>query len=220
MNNVMDLVSAKALTTYWQETVSNRIPYLGESLFPAKKKMGLDLAWIKGYKGLPIALKPSHFDTKATVRDRIGVKKIETEMPFFREAMTIKERDRQELLRFRENDPQNLYSTIISDIFDDRAQLIEGALIQGERMRMQLLVTGGISIVANNVDYTYNYDVDGEWTRNNYKALSETNTRCCTSTSHVYRETSTHCRRSSTRTAVTSWTTSSTLTAMTTQKQR
>lgn len=174
MNNVMDLVSAKALATYWNETVSNRIPYLGESLFPAKKKMGLDLAWIKGYKGLPIALKPSHFDTKATVRDRIGVKKIETEMPFFREAMTIKERDRQELLRFRENDPQNLYSTIISEIFDDRAQLIEGALIQGERMRMQLLVTGGISIVANNVDYTYKYDVDGEWTRNNYKALSGT----------------------------------------------
>lgn len=174
MNNVMDLVSAKALTTYWNETVSNRIPYLGESLFPAKKKMGLDLAWIKGYKGLPIALKPSHFDTKATVRDRIGVKKIETEMPFFREAMTIKERDRQELLRFRENDSQNLYSTIISEIFDDRAQLIEGALIQGERMRMQLLTTGGISIVANNVDYTYNYDVDGEWTKNNYKALSGT----------------------------------------------
>lgn len=172
MNSVMELVSAKALTTYWQETVSNRIPYLGESLFPAKKKMGLDLAWIKGYKGLPIALKPSHFDTKATVRDRIGVKKIETEMPFFREAMTIKERDRQELLRFRENDPQNLYSTIISEIFDDRAQLIEGALIQGERMRMQLLTTGGISIVANNVDYIYNYDVDGEWTKNNYKALS------------------------------------------------
>ena len=174
MNNVMELVSAKALTTYWQETTSNRVPYLGEGLFPAKKKMGLDLAWIKGYKGLPVALKPSHFDTKATVRDRIGVKKIETEMPFFREAMTIKERDRQELLRFRENDNQNLYGTIISEIFDDRAQLIEGALIQAERMRMQLLVTGGISIVANNVDYTYNYDVDGEWTRNNYKELSGT----------------------------------------------
>lgn len=174
MNSIMDLVSAKALTTYWQETVSNRIPYLGEGLFPAKKKRGLDLAWIKGYKGLPIALKPSHFDTKATVRDRIGVKKIETEMPFFREAMTIKERDRQELLRFRENDPQNLYSSIINEIFDDRAQLIEGALIQSERMRMQLLTTGGISIVANNVDYTYNYDVDGEWKKNNYLALSGT----------------------------------------------
>lgn len=174
MNSVMDLVSAKALTTYWQETVSNRVPYLGEGLFPSKKKMGLDLAWIKGYKGLPIALKPSTFDTKATVRDRIGVKKIETEMPFFREAMTIKERDRQELLRFRENDNQNLYSSIISEIFDDRAQLIEGALIQSERMRMQLLVTGGISIVANGVDYTYNYDVDGEWTRNNYREMSGT----------------------------------------------
>lgn len=174
MNSVMELVSAKALTTYWQETSSNRIPYLGEGLFPAKKKRGLDLAWIKGYKGLPVALKPSHFDTKATVRDRIGVKKVETEMPFFRESMTIKERDRQELLRFRENDNQNLYSSIISEIFDDRAQLIEGALIQSERMRMQLLTTGGISIVANNVDYTYNYDVDGEWKKNNYEQLSGT----------------------------------------------
>lgn len=174
MNSVMELVSAKALTTYWQETSSNRIPYLGEGLFPAKKKMGLDLAWIKGYKGLPVALKPSHFDTKATVRDRIGVKKVETEMPFFRESMTIKERDRQELLRFRENDNENLYNSIISEIFDDRTQLIEGALIQSERMRMQLLTTGGISIVANNVDYTYNYDVDGEWKKNNYEELSGT----------------------------------------------
>lgn len=174
MNNVMDLVNAKALTTYWQETVSNRIPYLGESLFPAKKKLGLDLAWIKGYKGLPIALKPSAFDTKATVRDRIGVKKIETEMPFFRESMTIKEKDRQELLRFRDDDSENLYSSLISEIFDDRNQLIEGALVQSERMRMQLLVTGGISIVANNVDYIYNYDVDGQWTANNYRVLSGT----------------------------------------------
>lgn len=182
MNNIMDLVSAKALTTYWQETVSNRVPYLGEGLFPSKKKMGLDLAWIKGYKGLPIALKPSHFDTKATVRDRIGVKKIETEMPFFREAMTIKERDRQELLRFRENDNQALYSSIISEIFDDRAQLIEGALIQAERMRMQLLVTGGISIIANGVDYTYNYDVDGEWTKNNYQEMSGTSMWSATET--------------------------------------
>ena len=174
MNNIMDLVSAKALTVYWQETISNRIPYLGESLFPAKKKLGLDLAWIKGYKGLPIALKPSAFDTKATVRDRIGVKKIETEMPFFRESMTIKEKDRQDLLRFRDDDSENLYSTLINEIFDDRSQLIEGALVQSERMRMQLLVSGGISIVANNVDYIYNYDVDGQWTANNYLALSGT----------------------------------------------
>jgi hypothetical protein len=171
MPSILELVNAKALSTYWQETVSNRIPYLGETLFPAKKKLGLDLAWIKGYNGLPVALKPSAFDTKATTRDRIGVKKIETEMPFFREAMTIKERDRQELLRFRENDNMGLYQSIISTIFDDRKNLIEGALIQSERMRMQLLTTGGISIKANGLDYTYNYDVDGQWKANNYKEL-------------------------------------------------
>lgn len=174
MNNVMDLVSAQALSVYWEETVSNRIPYLGEALFPAKQKAGLDLAWIKGYKGLPIALKPSYFDTKATVRDRIGVKKVETEMPFFREGMTIKEKDRQELLRFRDNDPQNLYSSIIAEIYDDANQLIEGALIQPERMRMQLITTGKISLSSNNMIYDYNFDIDGQWTANNYQILSGT----------------------------------------------
>lgn len=169
--NVMDLVSAKAISTYWQETKSNRIPYLGEALFPAKKKAGLDLAWIRGYKGLPIALKPSYFDTKATVRDRIGVKKVETDMPFFREAMTIKEKDRQELLRFRDSDA-NMYTAIIGEIYDDRKQLIEGALIQPERMRMQLLTSGKIVLNSNNMDYNYNYDVDGTWNANNYLELS------------------------------------------------
>lgn len=174
MNNVLDLVSAKALSTYWTETVSNRIPYLGEALFPAKKKLGLDLSWIKGHKGLPIALKPSYFDTKATVRDRIGVKKIETEMPFFRESMTIKEKERQELLRFREGDDQNLYATIIQEIYDDANQLIEGGLIQPERMRMQLITSGKISLSANNMVYDYDFDQDGSWLANNYVTLSGT----------------------------------------------
>ena len=45
-----------------------------------------------------VALQPSAFDTKASVRDRIGIAKIITEMPFFREAMRIGELERQELL--------------------------------------------------------------------------------------------------------------------------
>ena len=44
---------------------------------------------------------PSAFDAKATFRDRIGFEKLETEMPFFREGYKIKEKDRQEMLRYR-----------------------------------------------------------------------------------------------------------------------
>lgn len=151
------LFSPAAIGANWTENVSNRIPYLGEGLFPARKQAGLDLKWIKGSKGIPVSLMPSAFDAKATFRDRIGVSKIETEMPFFREGFKIKERDRQDILRAQSaNDPY--VNAAIARVFDDANELIEGALVVGERERMQLLfpVNGnvGITIQANGVDYT------------------------------------------------------------------
>jgi hypothetical protein len=89
------------ISVNWTEAQNNVLPYVGSQLFPAKKKAGLDLSWIKGAKGLPVTLMPSAFDAKATFRDRIGVGKLETEMPFFREGFKIKEKDRQEILRIQ-----------------------------------------------------------------------------------------------------------------------
>ena len=168
------LFSPAAIGANWTENVSNRIPYLGEGLFPARKQAGLDLKWIKGSKGIPVSLMPSAFDAKATFRDRIGVEKVETEMPFFREGFKLKERDRQDILRAQNaNDPY--VNAAIARVFDDARELIEGALVVGERERMQLLfpVNGnvGISIQANGVDYTYNYDPDGAWKTTNYFEL-------------------------------------------------
>ena len=165
------LFSPAALAANWTENVSNRIPYLGEGLFPARKQAGLDLKWIKGSKGIPVSLMPSAFDAKATFRDRIGVEKVETEMPFFREGFKIKERDRQDILRAQSpNDPY--VNAAISRVFDDSNNLIEGALVVSERERMQLLfpIDGlvGITIKANGVDYTYNYDPDGSWLLSNF----------------------------------------------------
>lgn len=173
MPNIFDMVTAPAIATYWTETASNRIPYLGEALFPVQKKLGLSLSWIKGYRGLPIALKPSAFDAKAHVRDRIGLSKIETEMPFFRESMKIKEKDRQELLKLQEAS-SSYYETVIRELFDDRNQLVEGALVQSERMRMQMLLGGKINISADGVDYTYNFDPNGGYASKNTMELTGT----------------------------------------------
>ena len=163
----------------WSEAASNRVPYLGEGLFPAQKIAGLDLSWLKGSKGLPISLMPSAFDAQATFRDRIGFTKLDTEMPFFREGFKIKEKDRQSILNAsRVNDPYLMDA--IARVFDDANNLIDGALVVPERMRMQLLFPDsgnlGISIKANGVDYTYDYDapVNGTrlWKSNNYFALT------------------------------------------------
>lgn len=175
--NILELFTPRAIAAHWTEVLSNRIPYLGEGLFPAQKKAGLDLSWLKGHKGLPVSLMPSAFDAKATFRDRPGLEKLETEMPFFREGFKIKERDRQELMRVLDsNDPYA--RTIIARIFDDYANLVEGAMVVPERMRMALLFADngnvGITIKANGVDYSYNYDPNGAWKANNYTALTGT----------------------------------------------
>ena len=169
------LFSPAAIGASWTEAASNRIPYLGEGLFPARKQAGLDLKWIKGSKGIPVSLMPSAFDAKATFRDRIGVSKVETEMPFFREGFKIKERDRQDILRAQSaNDPY--VTAAINRVFDDANELIEGALVVSERERMQLLFAPngnvGITIQANGVEYIYNYDPDGTWKAGNYFELT------------------------------------------------
>lgn len=183
------VIAPRAIAANWTEAASNRVPYLGETLFPAKKKAGLDLSWIKGTKGVPVTLMPSAFDAKATFRDRIGVEKIDTEMPFFREGYKIKEKDRQEMLRAADtNDPYLIEA--ISRVFDDARDLIEGAAVVPEREIMQLVFAEGgdvgISIVANGTTYTYNYDPAGAWKASNYFALSGTGLWTATSTADPF----------------------------------
>lgn len=170
--SIYDLIDSKAMALYWNEIYSNSIPYLGTALFPNKKKMGLKLEFLKGFRSLPIALMPSAFDTKPTLRGRIGVKDFSTKMPFFREAMSLNEEDRQQLLMFQEMANNTYARQLMQTIFDDRANLVEGALVQAERMRMSLLVDGTIDIVAPDKSgvscaYKYNYDPEGDWVEGN-----------------------------------------------------
>ena len=64
----LNLFTPKAVAANYTEAASNKIPYFGASLFPAKKKAGLDLAWFHGAGGLPVSLAPTAFDAKATLK--------------------------------------------------------------------------------------------------------------------------------------------------------
>lgn len=160
MPRIYDLYNNKTIAEYYSEAVSNSIPYLGETLFPPKKKLGLDLKFIKSSKGVPQVLKLSAFDTKATIRDRAGFSDVESEMPFFKESMLIKERDRQELNKLIDSGNQAYVDVILNNIFDDSKELIEGAKTQFERMRIQLLCKGKIQITHDGLGIDYDYGVN------------------------------------------------------------
>lgn len=172
--NLRDFFTAGAIAANWTEAAAGLSPYLGAGLFPARKKAGLDLTWLKGSRGLPVSLMPSAFDAKAALRDKICLEKLETEMPFFREGFKLKERDRQELLRAADADDPYARA-LIEHIFDDVYELIAAANVVPERMICQLLFpengNAAVSIRANGVDYSYNYDPDGKWKAANFQAL-------------------------------------------------
>lgn len=172
---ITDIFSARAVAKRETEAASNRVPYFGEGLFPPKKKLGLDLKWIKTHKGLPVSLTPSNFDAKSTLRSRQGFSVAATEMAFFRESMLVKEEDEQNILRVQEaSDPYA--NEILQNIYNDTDTLVEGARVVPERMRMQLLAPAdgspGIFIEHKGVTYKYNYDTDGSYKENNYMAIT------------------------------------------------
>lgn len=180
MQNFSDVFTAKAFAMYWTKYLeqANAEGYLGTSLFPPVKKKGIDIKWIKGRSGLPVTLRQSAFDTVAHVRDRIGVTAIQTEMPFFRDSFIVKESDRQEILRAQDsNDPY--VQPVLDNIYNDAKNLTNGANVVPERMIMQLLspADGSPKIEISDgakVSCLYEYDVDGSFKTNNFKALTGT----------------------------------------------
>lgn len=156
---IFDMVTSQELAGYWEEMTKDRAPYLGETLFPSDKKLGLDLKWIKGNSGLPVALKLSAFDVKAVPRDRIGIERVSAEMPFFKESMLVDETLRQELNMVLGTGNQAYIDAVMNRVFKDEQNLLEGAAVQRERMRMQLLTTGTIALASNGQSYFYDYGV-------------------------------------------------------------
>lgn len=160
--NIYELVVSNEITAYWETLSQDRQPYLGEELFPDRKKLGLNLKWIKGSKGLPVVLAPSAYDVEAKKRNRIAFDKLSADMPFFKESTSIDEELRQQLNMVIETGNQAYIDSVLAKVFDDETSLLEGAAAQRERMRMMALTTGAISIVANGQAYNYDYGVSAE----------------------------------------------------------
>lgn len=168
--------TARALGVAWnnyQQTLGTA-PYLGRSFFGTDKKIGLDLRFIKGRKGLPVALKASNFDAKAPLRDPIGFKDIQNEMPFFREGYTVTEKEEQEYMKYLDAENSDLANQVLREIMKNPMYLVLGADVVPERMIWQLMApVDGIPKIDVVVDGGDKYSID--YTGDNGAAYKKTN---------------------------------------------
>lgn len=174
---VNEVVDSSAIALVATETASNKTPYLGLNWFGEKKKSGLDLKYVLTHKGLPVSLKPSNFDALPTLRPRGGLDVRKTQMAFFREQMIVSEEDELEIDKIKdENDPY--LEGALQSIYDDANNLIAGAEVVAERMRMSLLSTVNghpvIGIESDGVKYEYDYDPDGTYAKEHFLKLKDT----------------------------------------------
>lgn len=154
--DVMEVINAESVSQY--VTGMPKENKIGEALFPRKKQMGIDITLIKGAKNKPVALRPSTFDVSVKLRSlRADVKEETKEMPFFKEAVAIKERDRQDLLLAMSGNNAQWRDMILDNIYNDTKCLVDGADIQAERMRMQLISEGKILVSTEDRDISFDY---------------------------------------------------------------
>jgi hypothetical protein len=160
--NIFDLVTAQEISVFYTDFASDREPYLGEELWPAKKQLGLKLESIKAARGLPVVLKASAYDVKAVPRLRKGFEKTSTEMPYFKESMYVDEVTRQELNTVIATGNQTMIDLVLNKVYGDQATLIDAARARREMMRMMLLTTGTVMVSSNGQDYDYDFRVPAQ----------------------------------------------------------
>ena len=173
MGLIYDKVTASNIAGYFNALQENVDSTLGESIFPARKQLGTKLSYIKGASGQSVALKAAAFDTNVTIRDRVSAEIHDEQMPFFKEAMLVKENDRQQLNLVKDTGNEALVNTIVAGIFNDNLTLVNGARARLEAMRMQVLATGKIAFTSDGVNKDIDYGVKPDHKKQVSKSWAE-----------------------------------------------
>lgn len=119
-------------------------PYLGAELFPARTVNELSYRYMVGANNLPVAATVIPFDSEAPVHSRDGVALVEGRIPAMKRKIRIDEETMLKLWMPRAGTTD--VDDAIAAIYDDVRLMTESIRAGIERLRMQAITTGKISI--------------------------------------------------------------------------
>lgn len=160
---ISDAFTAKAVSIMWDNWKRSQAtaPYLGRSLFGTIYSPNLELKYITGENDAPVQLKAAHYDAQAPLRNPIGFKTFQQEMPFFRESYMVSEKDRAEYEKLAANSDQSFARDVLRRIAMNPIKLVEAADVVPERMIWSLIAPAdGIPKITVAVDGGDTYDID------------------------------------------------------------
>lgn len=156
MSVITDLFNQKEVLDYTRNRAYT--PFLGDSLFPARKTPSLELEIIRGGSSLPVAAKIHAFNSEAEIGSREGGKDL-AELALIKRKMQLDEKDIIALSNPRTPAEANYLK---KQVYNDLDKLVLSVLARIERMRMEMLATGKVTLDENVDGATIDYNVPSE----------------------------------------------------------
>lgn len=156
--NLSDYINSKNIALYIKELPAEST--IDKTLFPDKKVTGTKLEMAKGAKKKAVALRMSTFDAAAKMRALsadLNVKS--TEIPFFKESMGIDETTRRDLQNAIGANNENFVNALLGQVFEDYANLVDGANIVAKKMRASVIQNGLLNFTSKDGDIVVDYGV-------------------------------------------------------------
>lgn len=158
MIDLKDFINSQNISLYLKELPTEDT--VDKALFPNKKQLGTKLEFAKGAKNKSVALRVSQFDTAARMRALSASLDVQQrELPFFKEGIGLTETDRRDIINAMNSNNENLVQALVSQVFENYADLVKGANIQTKRLRSQLIQKGEINVTTDDGDIVVDYGV-------------------------------------------------------------
>ncbi|MFK4911276.1 major capsid protein [Lactococcus petauri] len=156
MANIAELFSQKNVLDY----VGNRqaTPLLGETLFPARKVQGLEFDILKAGTRIPTIASVHAFDTEAEIASRVASRSAQ-ELAFIKRKIQLKEKDLIALRNPRTAEEQRFLE---QEVYNDVYSMVSSVNARVEKMRMEVLANGTVTLDENGLDLVVDYGVPDE----------------------------------------------------------
>lgn len=176
VTSIQDLFTQNELIDYSNSRTYK--PLLGDELFPSRRVETLEVDQINRGSKTPIIASISGFDAEAEIGSR-EAEKLATELFLIKRKMPISEKDLYALLHPRTEQEGNY---LRDNVYNDFDVLNQGVLAQVEKMTMEMLATGKITLSEKNKKAIMDYQVpanhqealtDGVWTGKDSNPLDD-----------------------------------------------
>lgn len=151
--SIAEIFSSKNVLSY----VNNRErqQHLGETLFPERKVEGLEFDILQAGSSIPTIANVHAFDTEAEIGSRQATKSAQ-ELALIKRKMQLKERD---LIALRNPRTSQEEQYLTQQAYNDIYTLVESVRARVEKMRMDVLANGAVTLTGNGLNTTVDYGV-------------------------------------------------------------